>query len=163
MSQSPIILEACRLRQNERVLRLLTLARGNRHVYADEGQYLVRMGLRVEQAERRSPRAALEHDLVLVKALFQMIDDLIEVGKRLGDGEAMWVRLRIEGASGTALIPIDHDEMVFELAVEIAEQRPLSPARPSMQPEQDGRGPISATCQEVELRTLHRQILRALD
>jgi len=61
-----------------------------------------------------------------------MIDDGVEVGDMLGDGQAMWIRLRIKRTPCTALIPIDHDEMVFELAVEIAKQGPLSPARTSM-------------------------------
>jgi hypothetical protein len=46
------------------------------------------------------------------------------------------------------------DEMLFEFAVEIAEQGPLSPARTSMQPEQHGRASISATHQQVHLRAV---------
>ena len=61
-----------------------------------------------------------------------MIDDGVEVSDMVGDGQAMWIRLRIKRTPCTALIPIDHDEMVFELAVEIAKQGPLSPARTSM-------------------------------
>ena len=66
----------------------------------------------------------------------------------------MWIRLRIERTRRTPLIPIDHNEMVFELAVEIAEQGPLSPARTSVQPEQHGRAPISPTRQQVHLRAV---------
>jgi len=83
-----------------------------------------------------------------------MIDDGVEVDDMLGDGQAMWIRLRIERTPCTALILIDHKEMVFELAVEIAEQGPLSPAGTSMQPKQHGRAPISTSRQQVHLRAV---------
>ena len=59
-----------------------------------------------------------------------MIDDRVEVGDMLGDGQAMWIRLRIERTPCAALIPIDDDEIVFELAVEIAKQGPSAPPGP---------------------------------
>jgi hypothetical protein len=44
----------------------------------------------------------------------------VEVDDMLGDDKAMWGRLRIERTACAALIPIDHNEMVFELAIEIS-------------------------------------------
>jgi len=80
-----------------------------------------------------------------------MIDDGVEVGDMPGDGQAMWIGLRIKRPPRASLIPINHDEMVFELAVEIAKQRPLSPARTAMEPKQHRCAPISATRQQVQL------------
>src|SRR5215470_11457681 len=46
------------------------------------------------------------------------------------------LREMIEGTPGAGLVGIRHEKVTLEIAVEIAEQRPLWAARPSMQPEQ---------------------------
>jgi hypothetical protein len=61
------------------------------------------------------------------------------------------------------MIPIDHNEMLFELTVEIAEQWSLRSTGTPVQPEQDWRVLVLASGQEIELCTIHIQILSALD
>src|SRR5262245_57437706 len=117
----------------------------------------------VQQAERRTPRVADQDDLLAAKAPSEMIHDSVEVGDMLVDGQAPSVRLWIEGTPCTALIPVDHDEMCFEFAVEIAEQWSLGPTRSAMQPEQHGGSPIRATGQQIELCAVHQHVLRTRD
>src|SRR5262249_40024996 len=85
-----------------------------------------------------------EIDLLLGIRAVQVADDGLEVFQVLGDGQPGRIGGAVEGTPGAALVAIRHEKVTLQLAVEIAEQRPLWAARPSMQPEQqrcDSRRP----------------------
>src|SRR5215471_4678411 len=77
-----------------------------------------------------------EIDLLLGIRAAHIADDGLEVFQVLGDGQPSRIGGAVEGAPGAALVEIRHEKVTLEIAVEIAEQRSLRTARPSMQPEQ---------------------------
>ena len=77
-----------------------------------------------------------EIDLLLGIRAAKVADDGLEIFQVLGDGQPGRIGGAVEGTPGAALVEIRHEKVTLEIAVEIAEQRPLWAARPSMQPEQ---------------------------
>src|SRR5262245_41364812 len=77
-----------------------------------------------------------EIDLLLGIRAVQVADDGLEVFQVLGDGQPGRIGGAVEGTPSAAQVEIRHQKVTLEIAVEIAEQRPLWAARPSMQPEQ---------------------------
>src|SRR5262249_11987896 len=76
-----------------------------------------------------------EIDLLLGIRAAQIADNGLEVFQVLGDGQPSRIGGAVEGTPGAALVEIRHEKVTLEIAVEIAEQRPLWGPRPSMQPE----------------------------
>src|SRR5262249_4080945 len=77
-----------------------------------------------------------EIDLLLCIRAAQIADDGLEVFQVLADGQPSRIGGAVEGTPGAALVEIRYEKVTLEIAVEIAEQRPLWAARPSMQPKQ---------------------------
>src|SRR5262249_31598471 len=77
-----------------------------------------------------------EIDILLGIRAAQIADDGLEVFQLLGNCQPGRIGGAVEGTPGAALVEIRHEKVTLEIAVEIAKQRPLWAARPSMQPEQ---------------------------
>src|SRR5215831_6569105 len=77
-----------------------------------------------------------EIDLLLGIRAAHVADDGLEVFQVLGDGQPGRIGGAVEGTPGATLVEIRHEKVTLEIAIEIAEQRPLWAARPAMQPEQ---------------------------
>lgn len=158
-----VVASAFGLGLHERALGLLGRERRGHLRDADRRGHLPGMGVGVQEPERGSPRVAHEDDPVPREARPQVVHDRVEIGQVARDRELTGVRLRIEGPPGAALVPVHHDEVPLQLAVEEAEERRLGAARSAVQPEQHGRASIGPADHEVERCTVHGQTLAAID
>jgi hypothetical protein len=127
---------------DELVLGLLRFEHRHQRCNRDERRHFLGVGLGVQQPKRAAPRVADQPDLLLAKAPTKMIDDDIQVGEVLIDGQFVRVGTRVVRTSSATLIPVAHNEALFELAIEVPEQRAFCSTRASVQPQQDGGAPI---------------------
>jgi len=104
-----------------------------------------------------------ERDLCSTERPAKMIDDHGKIGEVLFDSQTMWIRVRVIGETRPTLVPVSHDEALFQLTVEMPEERPLRPAGSPMEPEHYRRASIGTTRLKKKGGAVGCHTLRALD
>ena len=81
-----------------------------------------------------------QYDLVLVKTPPHPFHDFVEVVHKLRNGHGCRRDIGMERASGSTLLPVHNQEMLFEGGIVVAKERRFAGAGSSMQDDQRRTG-----------------------
>ena len=96
--------------EHEAVFRRLRRDLRDQRAHADQGGDLVGMRLRVQQAERSSPRMPRDDHLLTMQPGAQVIHHVVEIGQVLRHRQAHGVGVGVVRTARPALIPVRDDK-----------------------------------------------------
>jgi hypothetical protein len=100
----------------------------------------------ITSSKRCAPGLADEEYLLLMEAAAKVIDDDVEIADILRDRQILrHGQERVIRLARVTLIPVDDGKLVFERAVEAAQDRCFAVARTAMQPDQDWIAQVTAS------------------